>query len=56
MTIKIFKISTMEMWILKNKNALVDFIEQETNIIMPRLFTIKQLLAYLPIEDYHYIQ
>jgi hypothetical protein len=56
MIIKIFKISTMEMWTLKNKDALVDFIEQETGMIASKILTIKQLVKYLPTEDYHYIK
>jgi hypothetical protein len=56
MVIKIFKISTMELWTLKNKDALVDFIEQETDMIVSKTFTIKQLIEYLPIENYHYIK
>lgn len=56
MVVKVFKISTMEMWVLRNKAALIDFIEQETKLILPRRFTITQLIKYLPIEDYHRIK
>ena len=52
MIIKIFKISTMEMWILRNKNALIDFIEMETNVILPKRLSIKQLMQFLPETDY----
>lgn len=56
MVVKVFKISTMEMWILGNKAELIDFIEQETKLILPRSLTIAQLIKYLPIEDYHRIK
>ena len=52
MIIKIFKISTAELWTIKNKNKLIDFIEQETGTIAPRKLTIKQLIKYLPVENY----
>lgn len=56
MIIKIFKISTMEMWTLRGKDTLIDFIEKETNMIVPKKLTIKQLIKYLPVECYHYIE
>ena len=56
MVIKVFKISTMEMWTLRNKGALVNFIEQETKLILPHRLTITQLIKYLPIEDYHRVK
>ena len=40
MVIKIFKISTMEMWILTNKSGLIDFIEMEMNMLLPKTLTI----------------
>ena len=46
----------MEMWTLKNKQALIDFIEMETNMLMSKKFTIKQLIKYLPVENYHYVK
>lgn len=55
MIIRIFKISTMEMWTLNNKHALVDFIEKETNILVTTKLTIRQLIKYLPVENYHII-
>ena len=56
MIIKIFKIPTMEMWILKNKSCLIDFIEMETNMLLPKTLTINQLINYLPVEIYHHIK
>ena len=56
MVIKIFKISTMEMWILTNKSGLIDFIEMEMNMLLPKTLTISQLIKYLPVEKYHHIK
>ena len=56
LVIKIFKISTMEMWTLKDKKTLIDFIKMETNITAPTNLTINQLIKYLPIEDYHRVK
>ena len=56
MTIKIFKISTMEMWTMRGKKALVKFIEQENNAYVPVQLTIDQLMRYLPIEEYHRVK
>ena len=53
MIIKIFKISTMEMWILHNKNALIDFIEQEMDLLAPKNLTINELIKWLPVENYY---
>lgn len=52
MMIKIFKISTMEMWTMHNKRELVKFIEQETCNYVSSTMTIAQLMKYLPVEDY----
>lgn len=46
----------MELWTLRNKEALIDFIEQEMNMMVSKKFTIKQLIKYLPIENYHNIK
>ena len=56
MIIRIFKISTMEMWTLPNKQALIEFIEAETGTLVSEKFTIKTLLKYLPVEDYCYVK
>lgn len=52
MVIKIFKVSTAEMWTLKNKQRLVLFIEQETGRFVSNKLTIDQLVRYLPVENY----
>lgn len=52
MIVRIFKISTEELWTISNKSQLVNFIKQETGMIVSSSFTIKQLITYLPVEDY----
>lgn len=52
MIVKIFKVSTAEMWKLRNKQALISFIEKETGILVSTKLTITQLVKYLPVEDY----
>ena len=52
MVIKIFKISTKEMWAMSNKDALRDFIEQETGAKLSNQLTITRLIQYLPRENY----
>lgn len=52
MVIKIFKISTKEMWTMSNKDALRDFIEQEVGIKPTNKLTITRLMQYLPKENY----
>lgn len=56
MITKIFKISTKELWVLKNKQELILFIEQECNIYVSNKFTIIQLLRILPVENYSIIK
>ena len=56
MVVKIFKISTMEMWTIRHKKALVEFIEQETESLVPATLTIDQLFKYLPVEDYYRVK
>ncbi len=56
MIIKIFKISTMEMWVIPNKTELISFIEKETNALIPRKLAINQLMSYLPVEDYYRVK
>lgn len=52
MIIKIFKISTKELYTFNNKSELFEFVKEVTD--MPALYnkTIPQLIAYLPVEDY----
>lgn len=52
MIIKIFKISTMEMWTIYKKDSLIKLIEQETSVYLSKKFTIDQIIKYLPIDDY----
>ena len=52
MIVKVFKVSTAEMWTICNKRALVQFIEQETGLCVSVKLTIGQLMKYLPVEDY----
>lgn len=56
MIIKIFKISTMEMWTLKNKKELVRLIEQEMGIYVSDKLTIEQLMKYFPVDNYCSVQ
>ena len=52
MIIKVFKISTAEMCTIRDKKALIKFIEAETQTYVPKTITINHLLRYLPVEDY----
>ena len=56
MVIKIFKISTKEMFTMKNKKALCDFINQETGVTPDNKMTIFKLIQYLPRENYHRVK
>lgn len=53
MIIKIFKISTREMYTFKNKFWLHQFIQTETNKHPSLSLTIDQLVCYLPVENYY---
>lgn len=56
MIIKIFKISTAEMWTLRNKKRLIAFIERETGMYVSEKLTVNTLIKYLPVEDYHRVK
>lgn len=56
MIVKIFKISTAEMWVIPNKNMLISFIEKEINNSIPHKLKINQLIKYLPVEDYYRVK
>lgn len=56
MIIKIFKISSKEMWTIRNKNALCDFIKQEVGMQPHPSQTIFELVQYLPKENYHRVK
>ena len=52
MIIKIFKISTKEMYTFQNKHELYSFIKENTNAYPSLSTTIDQLIRCLPVEDY----
>lgn len=52
MIIKIFKISTKEMYTFNNKRELFDFIKKIVNMPIFYNKTISQLVEYLPVEEY----
>ena len=52
MIIKIFKVSTKEMWTFRNKNALRRYVMQNVLCIPKTNATINELINYLPVEDY----
>ena len=52
MIIKIFKVSTKEMYIFHNKMELIDYIRNVIGVPVFRNTTISQLLEYLPKENY----
>lgn len=56
MVIKIFKISTKEMWTIPNKEALCNFIKQETGLNPDNKLTIFTLIKYLPRENYYRVK
>lgn len=56
MVIKIFKISTKEMWTLRNKDGLCEFISQETGQELDNKMTVFQLMQYLPKQNYHRVR
>ena len=56
MIIKIFKISTAEMWTMNSKKMLVKFVKQETGEVIPGELTINQIVKHLPVEDYYRVK
>ena len=56
MIIKIFKISTKEMYTFKNKFWLHQFIQKETNKHPSLSLPINKLTKYLPVEDYYRVR
>ena len=52
MIIKIFKISTKEMYTFKNKMELFDFVKSIAGVPICYNATIPQIIACLPVEDY----
>ena len=56
MIIKIFKISTEEMWNVRHKDGLIKFIEREVGMTFSNKLTISQLMLYLPKENYYRVR
>lgn len=56
MIIKIFKISTKEMFTFKNKFWLHQFIQTEINRYPNYKLSIDRLVGYLPVEDYYRVR
>ena len=52
MIIKIFKISTKEMYVFSNKMELFNFIKAKVDKPLFYNKTIPQLIEYLPTEEY----
>ena len=52
MVIKIFKVSTKEMWTFRNKDVLRKYIIQNILCVPRPNATINELIKYLPVEDY----
>jgi hypothetical protein len=52
MTIKVFKISTAQMWTFYNKQAFREYVMQNVLCAPKPNATIKELMQYLPVEDY----
>lgn len=56
MIIKIFKISTKEMFTFKNKFWLHQFIQTETKQYPSLKLPVDKLAKYLPVEDYYRVR
>lgn len=52
MIVKIFKVSTKELYTFRNKLELYTFIKTTTNRYPSFSTTIDALIRYLPVEDY----
>lgn len=52
MIIKIFKVSTQEMWTFYNKKTLRKYVVSNVFCAPRPNATINELINYLPIEDY----
>lgn len=53
MIIKIYKLSTRQMWTIRNKEALCEFIHQEIGVWPDKKATIFELVKLLPRENYY---
>ena len=56
MVIKVFKISTAEMWTFYDKQALRKYVIRNVLCAPKQSATIKELIDYLPVEDYYRIK
>ena len=56
MIIKIFKIDTLEMCVMRHKRSLIQFIKDETGMHLSSEMTINQLMKYLPVEQYYRVK
>jgi len=52
MVIKIFKVSTKELYTFKNKLELYTYIKENVNKYPSFNATINELIQYLPVENY----
>lgn len=52
MVIKVFKVSTKEMWTFYNKQAFRKYVIQNVFCAPRQNATIDELMRYLPVEDY----
>lgn len=56
MITKLFKFSTRQLVIIPNKKLLVQFVKQETSLVPSRYLTTDQMIACLPVENFHRIK
>lgn len=52
MIIKVFKVSTAEMWTFYNRDALRKYVISNVLCAPKKDATINELIQYLPVEDY----
>lgn len=52
MIIKLFKVSTAELWTFYNKQSLRSYVIKNVLCAPKQNATIRELIGYLPIEDY----
>lgn len=55
MIIRIFKLSTAQLCTIRHKAGLIKYIYDEVNKIPSNNLTIKQMMQYLPVEEYYWI-
>ena len=52
MIIKIFKVSTAEMWVFNGKHEFRKYVMSNVMCLPSSRATINELMDYLPVEDY----